>query len=141
MRTRAIHGEAVEVDAERRQMQVKILQVDPRSETLSRFFLNEVDEIGMSTGAIHEERKNRGTKQNWKMITTAIHLAVRSRGRLNDRCGWISRGSKSPEDRWMIVTGNSSECLADADEVLRWVHSRDGIQILSEVDAQGPTGC
>ncbi len=58
MRACAIDGEAVEINAERSEMEVEVLKMYRDAKTLSGFLLDEVDEICVSARTVHQQREN-----------------------------------------------------------------------------------
>ena len=120
MRTGAINGDAIEVNAECGEMEVEVLQMYGDAETLSSLLLNQVNEIRVTARTVHQNCQNDSTEKNGKHNDHA-----------EEPCCGEQGASEGPTDLWFagitaaangteqLAREISSECLADADEVLR----------------------
>ena len=66
VRTCAIDGETVKIDAERCEMEVEVLKTHRDAETFSGFLLQRVDQIRVTARTVYHERENYSTEQNRK---------------------------------------------------------------------------
>jgi len=130
----SVDFEAVEIDAEGREMEIEVLEMHAGIQRFGGLVLYLTEQVGMSAGTVEQEHRDDEAKNDRED---------------NDCADKFRDGEKSMTRgiRWPLLVsvgrmmkeshGKLLECLTDADEILRRLHSGHRIEIVSEIDANG----